>query len=193
MTDKAQSGKDDTASGKSSDPAEKPRSLTDLLDEWDSDGKKPASSKSGNDVADRLSALERRLANDAYKSEISTVVETLKGDLDVDDFVVEAWINKQASEDPRLQELYEARDENPKKWKDAVKALQPDFEEYAKSRILSKANDDKGVGAAVRASKNSPNMSDLSDDGSDIAGMNDAEFALKKAEVFRLAKTGKLK
>lgn len=195
MTDKAQSGKGDAATKSGSDPAEKPKSLNDLLDEWDTSGKKSANSgKSGDEVAARLAALERRIASDSYDKEMSSVVETLKGDLDVDEFVVEAWINKQANDDPRLLELYEARDENPKKWREAIKALRPEFESYAKSRILTKSgNDDRGVGAAVRASKNSPNTVDLSDDGSDIASMSDAEFSLKKAEVFRLAKAGKLK
>jgi hypothetical protein len=196
MTDKAQSGKGDADPKGQPDPAEKPRSLNDLLDEWDASGKKPDSSKAkgGDDLTARLSAIERRLASDAYDKEMSTVVETLKGDLDVDDFIVEAWINKQAAQDARLAELYEARDENPAQWQKAIKTLQPEFEKYAKDRVVKPAsdNDDKGLGAAVRASKNSPHKSDLSDDGSDIANLDPQQFELRKAEVFRLAKAGKL-
>lgn len=196
MTDKAQSGKDDAASQKSSDPAEKPGSLNDLLDEWDKSGKKASDKSKPDDLSARLSAVERRLASDAYDKEMSNVVDILKGDLDIDDFIVESWINKQAADDSRLSDLYEARDESPGKWRSAIKALQPEFEKYAKERLMpakSDNKDERGIGAAVRASKNSPHTSDLGDDGSDIPNLDDAQFALRKAEVFRLAKAGKLK
>lgn len=195
MTKEAQSGGSDGGSKTPPENPEKPASLTDLLDEWDKRGEKPPDKATPPDIGDRMSAVEERLASEAYKKEMVDVVDVLKGDLEVDKFFVEAWINKQADDDTRLRDLYTNRDAEPGRWRQAVTALKPEFEAYVKDNPIPKAPppvEGKGVGAAVRAAKDSPNASSLTEEGEGYGDLSDSDFALKKAEVFRLAKAGKL-
>ena len=186
--DKPTGGPDDKAKPNPED-AKAPK-LTDLLNEWEKSEEKPKLAAKPDELKDRLSAIESRLADDAYKAEMASVVGQLKGDLDVDDFMVEAWINKQADDDARLRDLYTNRDEKKSEWSQAIKALAPDFQDYVKQRIAPQP--DKKLGAAVRAAKNADAGASLETDVN-YGMLSDADFALKKAEIFRLAESGQLK
>ncbi len=190
MSDEKPTGGPDDSAKPNSEDAKAPK-LTDLLAEWEKGEEKPKLAAKPDELTDRLSAIETRLADDAYKTEMTSVVAQLKGDLDVDDFVVEAWINKRADEDSRLRDLYTNRDEKKTEWGQAIQALAPEFQKYVKERIAAPASDKK-LGAAVRAAQTQDGKTSLEGDVN-YGTLSDADFALKKAEVFRLAESGQLK
>lgn len=202
MIDKGsgQSGKSDSerkAQTEASDPPKK--SLSQLLSEWDESDKgaddKGKESKSELErLKSEIEVLKRDAADRSYQSGISQVIATLKGDLEVDDFLVEAWANKQANDDPRLLKLWEQRHSKRREFAEAIEALRPDFQKYAQEKILANTKEDKGnkgLAAAVRGARDASPSNVLDD--TDWSGLTDAQFALKKAEVFRLAAAGKLR
>jgi hypothetical protein len=193
MTDDKQSGGSDGGSKTPPEKAEKPASLTDLLDEWDAKGEKPPAGNTDVDVDVRKEIAELReyIAADVDKKAKDDLVSELRGELDVDDFVVEGWIAKQAEDDPRLEDVYDGREKNPARWREVVKSLKPTFEEFVKTR-LSPASNERGVGAAVRAAKDSRSGAGLDVDDVDYGSLSDSEFAAEKAKVFRAARAGKL-
>ena len=201
MTDKdEQSGKSDAGSDTPPANAEKPKTVTELLNEWDATGKPPNDAKTGTEVSakdliSRLSAVEQRQADEAIAKELSNVVTVLTSelDIDVDDFVVKSWFTEQADKDSRLIDLYEHRDTRQREWNAAIDALKPEFQEWAKGKFSKgKApTGDRKIKAAVRAAKESVSDTGIDDD-IDFGSLSDAEFALKKAEIFRMAKAGQL-
>ena len=193
--DKPLDGSDDSAKLNPEDA--KAPTVTDLLNEWEA-GEEKAKTEAKPKVSNleaRLAALESNnelLAEDANKREISTTIEVLKGDLKVDPDYVDFWVNKRAMDDPRLRDIFENRLSNPAAWKKVVKALVPEFKEHAKT--VFPVHNDKGnsLGAAVRAAKNAGGDISLKGDV-DYGSLSDADFAVEKARVFRLATSGQLK
>lgn len=186
--------------------------LDKLLAEWDqatqgTDSGKPDKGKSadgtgGDALLKRMERLEAVLSRTNYETDMKDIVSEVKGDLDVDDWIVESWINRKADSDPRLVKLWEERDEKKGQFREVIKNLAPEFQAYAKDRILPKStdkddkddkadrNDDRGLSAAVRSSRTASPSSGLDD--VNWSALSGPEFALKRAEVFRLAKAGKL-
>ncbi len=195
--------------------SDKPEGVLDkLLAEWDqapqgtdsskSDKDKPAGTGDG-DIAKRLELLESALTRTSYDADMQGIVKEVKGDLDVDDWIVESWVNRKADSDPRLVKLWEERGEKKSQFAEMIKALGPEFQTYAKERILPTAKDDvkdddtetkdkdndKGLTAAVRSSREAKPTTDF--ENVKLGGLSGSEFALKKAEIFRAMKSGKLK
>lgn len=214
-TSEGQSGKPDSERNAQTETSDTPRkSLSALLAEWEEkdkgDGGKPKSEpnkakgeSSADDLAKRLEAIEGALTKTSYQSDMKSVVATVKGDLQVDDGFVESWVNRKADSDPRLVELWEQRDSRKAQFQEAIKALQPEFKEYVEqlTKQLSPPKQDeepdkgkkadRGLAAAVRnAREASPGANGY--DGVNWAGISEHEFALKKAEVFKAAKEGRL-
>lgn len=190
------------ATGKSADARSK--TLDDLLSEWDEvaakgnegDGKTSEATQESKDskaLMERIDRLERERAETQYRSDMSRVVDMVKGDLDVDGFLVESWVNQRAEQDDRLVKLWENRTSRKREFDAAMKALASEFGDWAKERGLAK--DEKqarrslasAVANARESSTGNNTMSDIN-----FGALNDSEFALKKAEVFRMAETGQL-
>jgi hypothetical protein len=184
------------------------KNVTDLLNEWDqpaskgTDSGKDAKKAPGlsDDVTARLERLEALATRTSYESDMKSIVATVRGDLDVDDFVVEAWVNRKADSDPRLVQLWNERDSKKSQFQEVIKSLAPECQEFAKTRIIKAPpkTEEKETGkdakeslsAAVRSAREASPSSGYED--LSWAGLNDNQFALKKAEVFRLQKAGKL-
>lgn len=181
-----------------------------LLAEWDQPSKGTESGKDGkkpsglsDDLAARLERLESHATRTSYEADMKSIVATVKGDLDIDDFIVESWVNKRADNDPRLVALWNERDTKKAQFQEIVKSLAPEFQEFAKTRIIPKAapkNDGdepsgkdagKGLAAAVRNARDASPSSGYDD--VNFGALSDTELALKKTEIFRLASAGKLK
>ena len=214
MVDKATEGQPGQSDQGSNSPTEGSgalrKNVTDLLNEWDQSSKgtdsgKDAKKASGlsEDVTARLERLEALATRTSYESDMKSIVATVKGDLDVDDFVVEAWVNRKADSDSRLVALWNERDSKKAQFQELVKSLAPEFQEFAKTRIIKappkteeKETENRGkdakdsLSAAVRSSREASPSSGYDDVS--WSGMNENQFALKKAEVFRLQKAGKL-
>lgn len=193
--DKPTGGPDDSAKPNPED-AKAPK-LADLLNEWEK-GEENLKAEAKPKVVDteaRLTALEadnQLLAEDANQREISSTIELLKGDLKVDDAYVDYWVNKRATDDPRLRDIFETRLSNPAAWKTVVKALVPEFKEHAKTVFHIKDDKASSLGAAVRAAKVAGGDAAIETDVG-YGSLSDADFAVKKAEIFRLAESGQLK
>lgn len=212
--DKGQSGKPDADRKGQPETSDKPKSLSSLLAEWEEkdkgdSGKSPSEPKgepkgpNADDIAKRLERLEASQVRSSYEADMKSVVATVKGDLDIDDFIVESWVNRKADGDPRLVKLWEERDSRKAQFDEVIKSLAPEFQEWAKSRIPAKSKEeepeakdksgksDKGLAAAVRQAREASPSSGFDD--VNFSGLSDQDFALKKAEVFRAVRTGALK
>lgn len=197
--DTASSGNTDQGSKNTEQGADtgNKRSLSQLLDEYDkgsgADGKKEPPPDEG--LKRKVDALEAEAAERSYQSGIEGVIKTLKGDLEVDDFIVESWANKQAADDPRLQKLWEERASRKKEFNEAIEALKPEFQKYAQEKILGKESSGGNNNSLVAAVRNARDSDPGGGEMDDVkwGGLSDSDFALKKAEVFRLAKAGELK
>jgi len=174
------------------------KSLEALFAEWDehkdtSDGDKVSKPALPSEILDRLSNLERAEVDRSYKSDMTGMVAAVKGDLKIDDFIVESWINQRADGDERLVELWKDRDSKRPQLKAVTDTLRGEFADWAKDKKLS---DDKSAGRKLSAAVASARDAGDSDTGTlgntDWAGLSDTDFALKKAEVFRMAENGSL-
>jgi hypothetical protein len=211
-TTEGQSGKPDADRKDQPETSDTPRkSLSALLAEWEEKDKVDSNAKpeprgkgetSADDLAKRLEAIEGALTKTNYQADMKSVVATVKGDLQVDEGFVESWINRKADSDPRLVELWEQRDSRKAQFQEAIKALQPEFKEYVEQltkQLLPQKDEepekgrkaDRGLAAAVRSAREAaPGATGY--DAVNWAGLAEHEFALKKAEVFKAAKEGRL-
>jgi len=182
-----------------SDDAGEQKNLSQILNEWEDEGStddKAALEKAASRDA-RLEALELREAKRSYDNGMDTLATILKGDMDVDDIIVKGWAENKASDNPKLIKLWENREQNKAAFDDAISALKPEFQKYVKTNVHAavkdaKKDDDKGLVSAVKGAREITGASSGFEE-KDVAGMGDNEFALYKAEVFRLAEAGKLK
>lgn len=179
--------------------------LEELLASWEPKGTDGGKKPKESDVTKRLEQLEAAVTRTSYESDMKSIVAQVKGELEVDDWIVEAWINKRADSDPKLVKLWEERDTEKAQFQKVIQSLGPEFQEYAKGKILPKVEpkneevkdkedkkgSDKGLAAAVRNSRDASPSSGYDD--TKWASLGESDFALKKAEVFRLARAGKLK
>ncbi len=205
MNDNTKPGDSDVAPNKPPENADTEGALSKLLDEFDAGAPKADSNKPA-DQSDEVAALKeqvnvlvQREADRSYKSEMNDfIIPTLKGDLEIDNFYVEAWANNKASEDPRLQKLWDERGTNKTEFQQAIKLLAPEFQKSLEGKIVVKNSPDNDAGAesqlasAVRQARES-NSKPSSVNDANLGAMSDQEFQLHKQEVFRLQMEGKLK
>ena len=197
--------KTDDPDGKPEDSPEETdevKSLTELLAEWPEESLKPAKADDGKpseseQSAARLEVLERR----ADETDMAALVERVKGDLNVDNWMVRAWILNEAANDPKMDSLWDKRDSQQATLNKIVDdALIPGFKKYAEGKILPPAEEpdkkpepsSKGLAAAARAARNA-DATPTGFDSVDWGSLSDTEFQTKKSEVFRAAKAGELK
>lgn len=92
-----------------------------------------------------------RLVSRIDRQDIASLVKDVKGDLDYDDDLVEAWIDTQARRDPRLQRAWLERDANPQAFGRIAKELGKSFAKRAAKRPDPALTEDReAVVAAVR-------------------------------------------
>lgn len=162
------------------------KTLTDYLDDWDK-GKKADAPEVGNDK------LLQAVANLSYKVDMDKIIPQVKGDLQVTDEFVEAYINMQGDKDSRLAEVWDNRDSRKAEFNELIKGLAGDFKKFAETNAIVKkdeapADDDKGLAAAARIAKEAKSTPGLDD--VNYGNLSDNDFELKKREIFRIAKGG---
>lgn len=203
MTDKAsKSGADASQDESATDGPDKGKSLSEHMAEFQaalaSKGKDAPDKgdKSIDELRNDLNQLLQAEADRNLEQEMqSFLVPTVKGELEIDDELVRDWILKRADKDPELTELWQHRDKQRSKFDEAIKGLAPEFQKYAEAKNLLHGESSNRSGnklkAALRSSRETPTgLRDYST--ADLEAMNDHEFNLHKAEVFRLAASGQL-
>lgn len=79
-------------------------------------------------LAQHLGTQARADAERAMRADVSKAVETMKQAVpDLDEPVLEAFLDGQARKDPRFQTLWNNRAKNPEAWEKAVKAVSRDL------------------------------------------------------------------
>ena len=178
------------------------KSLADRLNEFQKATQQKGATDKG--MEERLAAAEQKLsayqqaeASREYRKEMDNfMVPTVRGELDVHPKLVEQWLNEQADRDPRLTEVWEKRGEDRAKFEETVAGLQEKFAAYAEKENLAgttgtrESKDPKAkLQSAVRSARQSSSApGDFS--SVNVAALSDTEFALHKAEVFRLQSAG---
>lgn len=138
-------------------------------------------------LRERDKARTETEATQTYEKELSDfIVPTLKGDLEVDNDLVEWWIDREGRKRPELVDLFEKRNENRKAFEDAMKELVPEFKEYAEDKGLAT----KGLAAAVKLAKSGDTKPESE---VDLSAMSDSEFAAYSNKIFLQAEKGELK
>ena len=168
--------------------------LNDLLASWDD---KPKADSKADDTPPKSddSGLVEEVARLSYEREMDKMIPMIKGDLKVSDKFVEAYMNMRANDDPRLRSLWEDRHSHRADFEKAMTMLSDDLKAEVSApagKEPKPADDDKGLAAAVNRAKQIDAGSGGPED-KDVGSMPDGEFALYKAEVFRLAEQDKLK
>jgi hypothetical protein len=116
------------------------------------------------------------LANRLFKQDMNETIKQVRGNLDpafFDEPFVKAWIDGQATQDPRLTKAWLERDSNPKQFQKVVDQLGRNFaKKYGKLPDRNATEDREAVTAAVRgASTKAPEGK-----APDFAGMSNVEY-----------------
>lgn len=131
------------------------------------------------DAIKRLEGLERMIAEERYRKDMAETLKVVRGDLDpeiFDDTLVEAWIDTQARNDPRLSRAWQERYSNPKHFAKVREQLGKAFAaKFSKLPDKQATEDRETVAAAIRgASTKAPKTDDI--DEKAVSKMTDAEF-----------------
>lgn len=188
VTDKQSA--DTSATAKSESDA-KP-DLDAALAQWDDD-------KEGPKKAEPESA-DRRIDAIEYRQEMATAIPRVKGDLDISDDMVEAFMNMKASRDKRLDRAYAERETNRAGWDKALDALHEDLKKATQGKGKksdTKADkegdkDDKGLAAAARMARESTS-SGTGFDSVDWTNLSDQQFAIQKSKLFKAVANGEVR
>lgn len=187
MTDETE--KSDTTSKEASETHGDKKDLNTLLADWDEPEAKKPETDELKALKDQIKSLTEAEGQRSYDSEMTNfIVPTIKGDLEVSEKYIEFWVNQQADGDPRLIKLFNERGERKADFRKAIEAMVPEFKKHAEAEGMVAQ---KGLAAAVKAARASDSTPSGMDDV-DFSSLSDQDFALKKAEVFRLAEAGKL-
>lgn len=169
--------------------------LDTLLNEFDTSSQQtsqsaqqtqPGQTGSGDDLkalTDQAKAVIEQHHQVTFRRDMNETLRKVRGSLDpefFDDKFVEAWIDAQAREDPRLQQAWTQRHANQKQFEKVVEGLGRNFaKKYGKLPDKAATEDRAAVTAAVRgASTQAPEPASL-----DVSRMSDGEAraAIEKA------------
>jgi hypothetical protein len=207
MSDDTKSGGGDSSDKSGTDRAGTGRTLEQIRAEYDAALRVAQGSKGKEQGDPEIAALKAEMAelradkaDRSYRQEMDKfIVPTIAGETGVKADLVEMWVNKQASDNPELMELWNERASKRAEFKKAIEDLKPKFEEFAaetglvrKSDKGGKASGDGKREAAVRSARSTP-ASQPKDFGDVTWGsLSDTEFARKSQEVFAAVRTGQL-
>lgn len=163
-----------------------------LLKEFDTETKSPEPAKPATAAP---AAIDPAVANETVLSEAKFIrqerfqkdmdetIKKVRGDLPEELFdgpLVQAWIDSQATKDPRLAQAWANRNADPKKFGQVVTELGKRFSKYGKLPDKQATEDREAVTAAVRgASTRAPEGK-----APNYAGMTNADFAAEKDRAF---------
>lgn len=167
-----------------------------LLKEFDQHDPKPAASspkpepgpepdlKSLASKVENIDEFVRGQNAQTFKRDMKATVADVRGDLDpaiFDDQIVQAWIDVQAQNDPRLAQAWVNRHADPKKFEAVKGALGKSFaKKFSKMPDKQVTEDREIVAAAVRgASTRAPEGK-----APNFAAMSDNDFQAEKDKLF---------
>lgn len=172
--------------------------LESLLNEYSETGKteevkeEPAKITSTNDLKSELakiSSIERMLnderetqARTAAKTEIDKTVKSIKGDLNIPDEHIEAFLNVKSRNNPLLEKAYLAKHQNPDQWNAIETKLRAELQGFMEGLINKDATETReAITSSVLNAK-----STIPDPGSvNLSKMSDIEFEAYKKQQFK--------
>ncbi len=115
---------------------------------------------------EQMSGFVTEAQTNQFKRDMADTVKAVRGDLDpgvFDDVLVEAYLNAQAAQDPRLAKAWMDRAANPKQFEQVKTALSKNFaKKFSKMPDPAATEDRAAVSAAVRgASTRTPESQPL--------------------------------
>jgi len=174
------------------DNAQEGVTLEQLLNEYDTPKQetKPEQATPTQAAPDPITAemqrfIERQVKKDNRQA-LNDAAKNMKqiAGIDLDDDFFLGQLHVAADKDPRIGDIFNKRDENPKAWNDVVKAIGKDIAKRSKAHgdTDQESTDSwNAVEASVRSSSTSRGEEPPIDWGS----LTDREFAEKKAELNR--------
>ncbi len=203
MSEEPKPGGPDAGSENQSEGADEAKSLTELLAEWDDDDSTVDKDDIKPSADEQREARLTRIETRESQRDMDALVQRVKGDLDVDSWVVQAWILNEAANNPKMDALWDSRETRKADLDNIVnKALIPGFKKYAEDKILPPEADPKEdkteksgqrkLAAAVKGARESKTTTGSGLDDVEWGSLSDADFNAKKQEVFAAAKAGKL-
>lgn len=167
-----------------------PKDLNELLASWDDSGKseskKDGSEKKGNDDAILSEIADLRLQIDLPK-----YVDAVRGDTGVSEKYATGLISEAIRTDEKFAKLWDSRHSNKEAFNSALKMLNKEAQAEV-SNLTKKSRPDDELAAAVHSAREGTGSGSKLD-SVDFGSLSDSELAIKKAEVFRLAKSGELR
>lgn len=172
--------------------------LDSLLREFETEAKPPEKKSSATperksdaatdpNLAEDVKSLKSELARMSSQKDMDATIKTIRGDLDpevFDDAFMEAWLDTQARNDPRLQRAWSERHANPKQFARVTSELGKNFSKRFSSLPNKEATEDReAVTAAVRGASNKAPEGKPPEYGN----LSDSEFAqeIEKTHGFR--------
>jgi len=166
--------------------------LNNLLEEYSETGeteKKPQEKSTVNEDSETKQLLDmlKRQAEDNTRAtatkELDEAVTSIRGDLNVDNKFVKAYLNMKADDDPRLRNAYIQRQNNPVAWAKIEQGLRADLQKFIGAiadKDLTETRD-----AVASSVLNSKSTSSDTETQVDLAKMSDVDFENYKAKLFK--------
>lgn len=153
-------------------------SIDELLKQFETDTKpeqKSTDLKADDikEVVDYVREDREEKTRERTNADISSAVKAVKGDLDVDDDLVEGMLWRKASKDQRFLRAFQLRHENPSTWADMQKAMNRELAGKITAKPDQNLTDDR---AAVEAAVRSASTGSTEEPLPDLGSMTDAEF-----------------
>lgn len=151
-------------------------SLESALSEFDEATQPKKEATQSNDVQQLVEIMknerQERIARETNEA-IANAVVNVKGDLDIDNDIVEGFILKMSQRDPRIVKAFDSRNQSPDMWDRVQKQLSKDLQKRIGQRVDAQITTDReAVAAAVKgASKTKQSTEDY-----DFKKMSDADF-----------------
>lgn len=191
MTQKSESKSDSSSAGEGA-AKDKP-SVEELLATYGkgrgNDNAKAASDDQP-DLGKRVEELEAQLRSERFAKEMASAIPAVKGDLDWPDDVIEGYIYKRASSDPRIEEVWNAQKSDPTAFKQMLEGL---HDELAQTVNTDSGSDARRVANAARNARKSSESPARGFDDIRWSSLSDSEFQAKKDEIYAAAERGELR
>lgn len=145
--------------------------------ETKSEPTKPITDISSVDVT-ALATLEaqvKQLADQRQRDELEKLFDRMTDGVQADSVDAESFLNAMARRDPRLNEAYKNRKDNPKAWGKVETTLKQEFTKRFGKKVDKQATESRdAVAAAVRSASTAAPAQDLTD--KDISKMSKEDF-----------------
>jgi hypothetical protein len=143
----------------------------------------PTEPKPAATTAPAAATQDTRFERFIYRQDMDKLIDTVRGDLPAEVFdndLIESWVDTQARRDPRLQQAWINRHENPRQFEQVKSALGREFaKKMGKLPDRQATEDREAVAAAVRGASRAP-----VDTPPNFAALNDADFQKAKETAF---------